>query len=139
MSYPRRALPIGPPRGHIDSPARTLLRPAGVCLVWGTLTASLFAQPPLAPPNFVFILADDLGWTDLTSYGSDFYETPNIDSLATAGMKFTAAYSASPVCSPTRAAILTGQSPARLNLTRQVPSYATNRSHSSRADDRHTA
>jgi len=67
--------------------------------------------------NFVFFLIDDLGWTDVTCYGSTFYETPNIDKLASQGMKFTDAYAACPVCSPTRASILTGKYPARLHLT----------------------
>jgi arylsulfatase A-like enzyme len=69
------------------------------------------------PPNFVFILIDDLGWRDLGCYGSTFYETPHIDKLATQGMKFTDAYAACSVCSPTRASILTGQYPGRLHLT----------------------
>lgn len=68
-------------------------------------------------PNIVFILADDLGYTDLGCYGNPFNETPHIDSLAAAGMKFTQAYSSSPVCSPSRAGILTGIHPARLHLT----------------------
>lgn len=68
-------------------------------------------------PNIIFILADDLGYTDLGCYGNLFHETPHIDSLAKRGMKFTQAYSASPVCSPSRAAILTGIHPARLHLT----------------------
>ncbi len=70
-----------------------------------------------SPPNIVLLLIDDLGCTDLGCYGSKYYETPNIDRLAQAGMKFTAAYSACTVCSPTRAAVLTGKSPARLHLT----------------------
>src|SRR4051812_27682032 len=69
-----------------------------------------------AQPNVVLILADDLGWTDLSCYGSDFYQTPQIDRLAREGMKFTQAYSACTVCSPTRAAILTGKYPARLHV-----------------------
>lgn len=69
------------------------------------------------PPNFVFILVDDLGWTDLGCFGSTFYETPNIDQLAASGMKFTNAYAACPVCSPTRASILTGKYPARIDAT----------------------
>ncbi|HET9487045.1 MAG TPA: sulfatase [Chryseosolibacter sp.] len=68
-------------------------------------------------PNIVFILADDLGYTDLGCYGNPFNETPHIDSLARSGMKFTQAYSSSPVCSPSRAGILTGIHPARLHLT----------------------
>lgn len=73
--------------------------------------------------NFVFILIDDMGWTDLGCYGSETYETPNIDKLATQGMKFTDAYAACPVCSPTRASILTGKYPARLHLTDWIPGY----------------
>ena len=68
-------------------------------------------------PNFVFILADDLGWTDLGCYGSTFYETPNLDRLAATGMKFTQGYAACPVCSPTRASIMTGKYPARDDYT----------------------
>ena len=68
-------------------------------------------------PNIVFILADDLGWADLGCYGSKFYETPHLDSLAKQGMRFTDAYAACNVCSPTRASILTGKYPARLHLT----------------------
>lgn len=69
------------------------------------------------PWNIVFILADDLGWSDLPAYGGDFAETPNIDRLAASGLRMTQAYSASPVCSPTRASILTGKAPARLGMT----------------------
>jgi arylsulfatase A len=72
---------------------------------------------PNKKPNFVFILIDDLGWTDLTGFGSSYYETPHIDRLASRGMKFTDAYAACTVCSPTRASILTGKYPARLHLT----------------------
>ena len=72
-------------------------------------------------PNIIFILVDDLGWTDLSSYGSNFYETPNIDQLASQGMLFTNAYAACPVCSPTRAAIMTGKYPSRLNITDWIP------------------
>jgi len=71
-----------------------------------------------AKPNLLFILADDLGWSDTTLYGkTKFYQTPNIERLARRGMTFTRAYSASPLCSPTRAAILTGLSPARTGIT----------------------
>lgn len=73
------------------------------------------------PPNIVFILADDLGWADVGVNGSSFYRTPHIDSLARQGMKFTDAYAACPVCSPTRAAIMTGKYPARLHLTDWLP------------------
>ncbi|WP_289998516.1 sulfatase [Algoriphagus sediminis] len=68
-------------------------------------------------PNILFILTDDLGYTDLGSYGNLFNETPNIDSLAQGGVRFTEAYTASPVCSPSRVALLTGIHPARVGLT----------------------
>lgn len=68
-------------------------------------------------PNILLILTDDLGWRDLSCYGSDFYETPNLDRLATQGLRFTDAYAAATVCSPTRAALLTGKTPARLHIT----------------------
>jgi arylsulfatase A-like enzyme len=68
-------------------------------------------------PNIVFILIDDMGWRDLSCYGSDFYETPNIDRLFREGMQFTDAYAAAPVCSPTRASILTGKYPANVGVT----------------------
>lgn len=60
-------------------------------------------------PNIVFILADDLGWTDLSVYGSKYYETPNIDRMAAEGMRFTNGYSCAANCAPTRAALMTGQ------------------------------
>jgi uncharacterized sulfatase len=68
-------------------------------------------------PNFVFILIDDLGWSDVGCYGNQFNETPNIDRLASQGMRFTDAYAACPVCSPTRASIIAGQYPARIGIT----------------------
>ena len=72
-------------------------------------------------PNILFILVDDLGWSDLGYTGSTFYETPHVDELASQGMVFTDAYAASPVCSPSRAAIMSGKYPARLNLTDWIP------------------
>ena len=90
-------------------------------LLISLLTAALCSRAAQSQPNVVLILADDLGWTDLSCYGSDFYETPHIDRLARDGMKFTQAYSACTVCSPTRAAILTGKYPARLHVTDWIP------------------
>ncbi len=72
-------------------------------------------------PHILFILADDMGWTDASCYGSDLYETPHIDALAAQGLRFTDAYAACHVCSPTRAAIMTGKYPARLHLTAHIP------------------
>ena len=69
-------------------------------------------------PNIVFILADDLGWSDTTLYGKTrYYQTPNLERLAARGVTFDRAYAASPLCSPTRASILTGQTPARTGIT----------------------
>jgi len=76
------------------------------------------------PPNIVFVLIDDLGWMDLACQGNKLVETPNIDRLSAQGMRFTDAYAAAPVCSPTRAAILTGKSPARLHITNHIPDRA---------------
>jgi arylsulfatase A-like enzyme len=67
--------------------------------------------------NFVFILIDDLGWKDLGCYGSEYYETPNLDRLARDGMRFTDAYASCPVCSPTRASVLSGKYPATVGVT----------------------
>ena len=72
-------------------------------------------------PNVILILMDDLGWGDLGCYGSTYHKTPSIDRLAADGMRFTQAYAACPVCSPTRASILTGKWPARLQLTDWLP------------------
>lgn len=72
-------------------------------------------------PNIIFFLVDDLGWGDLGCYGDTFHETPNINQLADDGLKFTDAYAGAPVCSPSRACILTGKAPARLHLTQWIP------------------
>lgn len=88
------------------------------------LATLLAATPALAAdrlPNVVLFLVDDLGWTDLGCYGSRFYETPHADRLAKEGVRFTQAYAACHVCSPTRASILTGKYPARLQLTDWLP------------------
>ncbi len=74
----------------------------------------------VARPNILFILIDDLGWRDLGCYGSSFYETPCLDRLAQQGMRFTRAYASAPVCSPTRASILTGKYPARVGITQWI-------------------
>ena len=76
------------------------------------------------PPNILLILADDLGTTPVGTYGNSYYETPNIDRLAREGMRFTDAYSACPVCSPTRGALMTGKYPARTRVTDFIPGAA---------------
>jgi len=83
-----------------------------ICLL-GLLPAGLAAERY----NVLFILADDLGWSDVGVYGADLHETPSIDRLAAEGVRFTEAYAAAPICSPTRASILTGKHPARLHMT----------------------
>ena len=75
------------------------------------------AAPPVAGPNIIFILADDLGWAELGCYGNRFNETANLDALARQGMRFSDAYAAGPVCSPYRASLITGQYPARVGIT----------------------
>lgn len=75
------------------------------------------ADPPVNRPNIVFVLADDLGWSDLACYGSTVHQTPHLDQFARQSVRFTDAYAAAPVCSPTRASLMTGKSPARLHMT----------------------
>lgn len=87
----------------------------------GCPVATSAADKPL---NVVLIVADDLGWADLACYGSKFHRTPNLDAMAANGVRFTDAYSACPVCSPSRAALMTGKWPARLHLTDWLPGRA---------------
>lgn len=84
------------------------------CAVMGALSA---VGGTSTKPNVIFILADDLGWAELGCYGNTFNETPNIDALARQGLRFTDAYAAAPVCSPSRASLMTGQWPARVGIT----------------------
>ena len=96
------------------------------------LTALLFAplavlhaadaSKPANPPNILFFLADDFGYMDIGGNNpKTFYETPNIDALAAKSERFTAGYAACPVCSPTRASIMTGQYPPRTGVTDYIP------------------
>jgi len=79
------------------------------------------SKQPAQTPNIIFFLVDDMGYSDVGCFGSDYYETPHIDKLAGEGMKFTSAYAASTVCSPTRASIMTGKYPGRLHITHAIP------------------
>src|SRR5688572_13709822 len=104
---------------------------AGASLVFGPLssvgkTNPWRPNPKATRPNVIFILADDLGWGDLSCYGRRDYRTPNIDLLASQGTKFTNAYSASAVCTPTRCGFVTGRYPARLKIGMMEPLIATN-------------
>jgi len=97
-----------------------VLLSAGILCVPSPVSAGQTGSPQAGTrkPNVVFILADDLGWSDTTLYGTtELYRTPNIARLAERGMTFTRAYSSSPLCSPTRASVLTGLSPARHGIT----------------------
>ena len=95
----------------------------GAWLICGCLsipTLTLLAEDSAGQtkrPNILYLLVDDLGWADLGCYGSDLHETPNIDRLAAQSVRFTDAYAAAPVCTPTRAAIMSGEHPARLHMT----------------------
>jgi len=95
------------------------MRRTAVVLIAIPLLATIaMGADPARRPNVVLILADDLGWSDTTLFGTTrFYKTPNIERLAARGMTFTRAYSASPLCSPTRASVLTGLNPARHGIT----------------------
>lgn len=101
----------------------------------GALLLALFASTPVIadePTNFVFFLVDDLGWADVGCFGSSFHETPHIDALAASGMKFTNGYAACPVCSPTRASIMTGRHPVRVDITDWIPGAAASRAYNPR-------
>ena len=95
----------------------------GVLIVVGlAILTSLSCQVGRADtPNVVIILVDDLGWADTEVYGSNFYETPHVNALASDGMRFTQAYAASSVCSPSRSALMSGNHPARINQTNWIP------------------
>ncbi len=99
---------------------------AGLLFTIDTAPAATAATPK---PNIVFFLIDDLGWADIGCFGSKYYETPNINRLAAQGMKFTSAYAACAVCSPTRASIMTGKYPARLHLTDWIPGEGNSPAH----------
>ena len=93
-----------------------------VGVVW--LACGVLAAPAAGgasrAPNFIVILIDDMGWVDSSTYGSEYYQTPNLTRLAQEGMLFTDAYAAAPLCSPTRASVMSGQHPARLRMTQAI-------------------
>jgi arylsulfatase A len=105
---------------------RSFLTAGTIALAAALWSAGVLRPPSVAQarPNIVFILADDLGVNDLGVYGRKDHRTPHLDRLAAEGLRFTSAYVASPICSPSRAAIMTGRSPARLHLTTFIPGRA---------------
>jgi arylsulfatase A-like enzyme len=95
---------------------------AALCLVLAlsiSFSGNAFAHQKKKPTkkNIIFFMVDDMGWMDCSEYGSEYYETPNVERLAKMGVKFTQAYAANPLCSPTRASIMTGRYPSRFNFT----------------------
>lgn len=86
----------------------------------------LCAQKKQTQPNIIFLLVDDMGYTDVGCFGSSFYETPNIDALAKRGMRFMNAYTAASICSPTRGSIMTGKYPVRTGITDWIPGQKVN-------------
>lgn len=115
MKFSLHLLPATSPRLRVfllPPLLRVFFLAAALCFLGGQ---ALLAQPR---PNVLFILADDFGYMDIGANNpKTFYETPNIDGLARKGMRFTSGYAACPVCSPTRASILTGQYPQRVGIT----------------------
>lgn len=115
--------------GHVLAqalPQCVLVCLGACCWVWPLLAmAAVYPPndrpPPTARPNVVIIVADDLGINDLGCYGRTEHRTPRLDALAASGVRFTNAYAAAPLCSPTRAALLTGKAPARLHITTYLP------------------
>jgi arylsulfatase A len=107
----------------LDNSRRNFLKALGFCVTSLIANSCKVITNPVGSgisekkTNIIFILADDLGWAELGCYGNKFNETPNLDKLASQGMRFTQAYAAAPVCSPFRAALMTGQYPARIGIT----------------------
>ena len=109
----------------VRHPALALLAVlVAACSTPGSPVVEPVPEPPgpvepggVEDPNVIYIVADDLGWHDLGAYGNRFHETPNLDRMAAEGLRFTNGYAASPICSPSRAALMTGRSPAALHIT----------------------
>lgn len=113
---------------------RWILMTLGLLMVYsrGVRVHAAPGTDPAPRMNFLFLLVDDLGWADVGSFGSTFHETPHIDALAATGMRFTNAYAACPVCSPTRASIMTGRHPVRVDITDWIPGMNASRAENPR-------
>jgi len=111
------------------SPSLVLLLVGGLLLGAGGCSSDPPAPAEEDRLNVVFILIDDLGWADTEVYGSEFYETPHVNQLAEDGMRFTRAYAAAAICSPTRSSIMSGKHPARLNQTDWIPGVSPRPDH----------
>ncbi|MBT7466577.1 MAG: sulfatase-like hydrolase/transferase, partial [Bacteroidetes bacterium] len=95
------------------------MKKAGIIVLFALLFSACSEKEQA---NFIVFLVDDLGWADVACNNPQtFYETPNVDKMANLGIRYTDAYASCPVCSPTRASIMTGKSPARLNITDWIP------------------
>ncbi|MCW5964215.1 MAG: sulfatase [Bryobacterales bacterium] len=118
MSSTRSSSPSSTPsrRGFLRSALGV-----GAGISAGALGVSFAQQSQSRRPNILLILVDDWGWADMGAYGSTFYETPHLDKLARDGVRFTNGYASCPVCSPTRAAVMTGKAPPRVNITDWIP------------------
>ena len=106
---------------HLQMKTKNIFLHLYLCLCLGTISAcssstKKIGKPKSSQPNIILLLTDDMGYGDLTCYGGQAVHTPNIDALAQEGMRFTRFYSASAVCSPSRAAILTGKYPLRFGI-----------------------
>jgi hypothetical protein len=99
------------------------------CEMWFKIIPMLFmmlvpiSETRADDPNIILIFIDDLGWKDVGCYGNDFIDTPNIDRLASEGMRFTDFYASGAVCSPTRCAVQSGQNQARIGITAHIPGH----------------
>jgi arylsulfatase A-like enzyme len=102
-----------------------VIRLLTLVLAAGTATSAVAAEP--ARPNIIVVLADDFGWGDLSCYGGTIAKTPHLDRMAAEGVRFTQAYVASPICSPSRCGIITGQFPGRWKITSYLQTRAGNR------------
>jgi arylsulfatase A len=99
---------------------RMVMNPVAMAGLLLVAACSAKVDPAATKPNIIVIVADDLGWSDLSCYGNTFIETPHLDALASKGIRFTNGYAAASLCSPSRASLLTGNHPVRVNITEHL-------------------